>query len=94
MRIDLKASNKAIKERLTTKASNEDIGNLNDTLLQKIRNLEISLCSKLADKTKTKRAFASIDLQLARLIDVLSVVRDGDEAMFSRKPLGGMSCAS
>jgi hypothetical protein len=53
---------------------------------------------QFADKNETKKALKNLEKQLKNLYDlVMSRLQGGvdeEDAMFSKKPLGGFSCAS
>ena len=85
-----KGQMKIVQDKVFTQLQGENL-RLRESMQNELKKLDNQCCNKFADKAKTKRAFASIDLQLAKLIEVLSVVRDGEEAMFSFKPLNGVS---
>jgi hypothetical protein len=54
----------------------------------------------LADKNDTKKALKLLERQLKNLYDLFmskglgATHENEDDAMFTKKPLGGMSCAS
>ena len=57
------------------------------------------LAKKFADKKDTKKALKLLEKQLKNLYDLFMSsrshgVENEDDAMFTKKPLGGMSCAS
>jgi len=57
------------------------------------------LSKKFADKKDTKKALKLLEKQLKNLYDLFMSSRqhhndNEDDAMFTKKPLGGMSCAS
>ncbi len=59
-----------------------------------------ALTKQLADKNDTKKALKLLERQLKNLYDLFMAKGTGhtheneDDAMFTKKPLGGMSCAS
>ena len=56
------------------------------------------LTKQLADKNDTKKALKMLERQLKNLYDIFMQSKghheNEDDAMFTRKPLGGTSCAS
>ena len=48
---------------------------------------------KFADKNETKRALKYLE-KLIKESETVKIVKDGDDAMLAKKPLGGWSCAS
>ena len=52
------------------------------------------LGKKFADRNKTKKALKDLEFQLRKILEFIMSKREGDDAMLSRKPLGGYSCAS
>lgn len=84
------------QDQINGKADYSQLEELKDFLLGKIDELARSL-KQFADKSETKKALKNIEKQLKNLYDlVMSKLRndDEDDAMLSKKPLGGFSCAS
>jgi hypothetical protein len=78
----------------------EALSNLEKMLMERINEIVKALTKQLADKNDTKKALKLLERQLKNLYD-LFISRAGgqtneneDDAMFTKKPLGGMSCAS
>lgn len=60
-----------------------------------------ALTKQFADKNDTKKALKLLERQIKNLYDLIMSRAGGhvhheneDDAMFTKKPLGGMSCAS
>lgn len=73
--------------------------NLEKLLLDRINELLDQLTRKFADKKDTKKALKLLEKQLKNLYDLFMSSRshnieNEEDAMFTKKPLGGMSCAS
>lgn len=49
---------------------------------------------RFAEKSETKRALQSLESRIHSLLEVSGGLRDGEDAMIARKPLGGWSCLS
>lgn len=84
------------QDQINGKADYSQLEELKDFLLGKIDDLMRGL-KGFADKSDTKKALKNLEKQLKNLYDlVMSKMRgdDEDDAMFSKKPLGGFSCAS
>ena len=84
------------QDQINGKADYSQLEELKDFLLGKIDDLMRGL-KGFADKSDTKKALKNLEKQLKNLYDlVMSKLRgdDEDDAMFSKKPLGGFSCAS
>ena len=68
--------------------------------MDRINEIVKALTKQLADKNDTKKALKLLERQLKNLYDLLMQRQGGhtheneDDAMFTKKPLGGMSCAS
>lgn len=69
--------------------------------MERINEVVKALTKQLADKNDTKKALKLLERQLKNLYDLFmskgvgSPSRENeDDAMFTKKPLGGMSCAS
>lgn len=70
-------------------------------MMERINEIVKALTKQLADKNDTKKALKLLERQLKNLYDLLVQKGQGghnhdneDDAMFTKKPLGGMSCAS
>jgi hypothetical protein len=68
-------------------------------IMERLSELIRALTKQFADKNETKKALKLLERQLKNLYD-LFMSKGGagneneDDAMFTKKPLGGMSCAS
>lgn len=82
-----------LEEQLNKKASLEKLKELEDLLLSKLKELSDEFLKRFADKNETKRALKYLE-KLIKDSESIKIVRDGDDAMLARKPLGGWSCAS
>jgi hypothetical protein len=67
-------------------------------LMDRLNDLVKALTKQLADKNDTKKALKLLERQLKNLYDLFMsrghTGENEDDAMFTKKPLGGMSCAS
>lgn len=84
------------QDQINGKADYAQLEELKDFLLSKIDDL-VRGFKQFADKNDTKKALKNLEKQLKNLYDlVMSRLQgsDEDDAMFSKKPLGGFSCAS
>ena len=65
--------------------------------MQRINDIVGALTKQFADKAETKKALKLLERQLKNLYDLFMAqgkTGNDDDAMFSKKPLGGVSCAS
>jgi hypothetical protein len=66
--------------------------------MDKIAALLQALANKFADKAEVKKALKALEKQIKNLYDLIMNMKPGagseQDAMFSKKPLGGFSCAS
>lgn len=67
--------------------------------MERINEILDQLAKKFADKKDTKKALKLLEKQLKNLYDLFMSSRqqhteNEEDAMFTKKPLGGMSCAS
>ena len=88
-----------LQNALETKADLSALRDLEKYLLQRLEDLENGLDSRFADKNDTKKALKALEKQIKNLFDILMNQESGqkdeeDDAMFSKRPLGGWSCAS
>ena len=90
---------KDLQDGLNSKVDYDTLNNLEKMIMERINEIVKALTKQLADKNDTKKALKLLERQLKNLYDVfLSRAGGGheneDDAMFTKKPLGGMSCAS
>ena len=90
---DLWVKIKEMEESLNKKASIEKLKELEDLLMQKLREMYEELIKRFADKNETKKSLKFLEKLIRESVSV-KVVKDGNDAMLARKPLGGWSCAS
>ena len=87
------------QDQINNKVDYGQLDELKDELLGRIEDLYKGL-KQFADRNETKKALKNLEKQLKNLYDlVMSRLQGGagsdeDDAMFSKKPLGGFSCAS
>ena len=66
-------------------------------IIARINDIVSVLTKQFADKAETKKALKLLERQLKNLYDLVMSKGGNDnneDAMFSKKPLGGFSCAS
>ena len=66
-------------------------------IIERINDIVSVFTKQFADKTETKKALKLLERQLKNLYDLFMSKGGNDsneDAMFSKKPLGGFSCAS
>lgn len=93
---------KDFQDSLNRKVDNDALLALEKQLIDKLTEVVKALTKQLADKNDTKKALKLLEKQLKNLYDLFiqRSQQDGatnlneDDAMFTKKPLGGMSCAS
>lgn len=79
------------------KANKSDLEELEKIIMQRLNDIVIALTNQFADKADTKKALKLLERQIKNLYELIMNKQGGtdeNDAMFSRKPLGGMSCAS
>lgn len=85
------------QDQINGKVDHNQLDELREELLNKIEDL-LRGFKQFADKNETKKALKNLEKQLKNLYDLvmsrLQPGNDEDDAMFSKKPLGGFSCAS
>ena len=66
--------------------------------MERLNEIVKALTKQLADKNDTKKALKLLERQLKNLYDLFmsrgTHHENEDDAMFTKKPLGGLSCAS
>ena len=87
------------QDQINGKVDYGQVDELKDDIMGKIEDLMRGF-KQFADRSETKKALKNLEKQLKNLYDlVMSRLQGGggadeDDAMFSKKPLGGFSCAS
>lgn len=84
---------KDFEEQLSKKATIDQLKALEGFMATKLKELFEECLKKFADKNETKKAFKYME-KLMKETETVKTVREGDDAMLARKPLGGWSCAS
>lgn len=88
---------KQLQDQLNDKVDFSRLAELEKLLMDKLNEVVRQLTKQLADKAETKKNLKMLEKQLRNLIDIFAQKQsnpDEDNAMFSKKPLGGISCAS
>ena len=88
---------KQIQDELNGKADRSDLEELEKTMMNRLNDIITALTKQFADKAETKKALKLLERQLKNLYDLFMSkggYNNEEEAMFSKKPLGGFSCAS
>lgn len=91
---------KEMQDSLNGKADLDALSNLEKLIMERINEIVKALTKQLADKADTKKALKLLERQLKNLYDLFMSRgashsnENEDDAMFTKKPLGGMSCAS
>lgn len=86
-----------LQDQLNNKVDYDKLKELEDKLLGILEDRIRQLIKQLADKNETKKNLKMLEKQLKNLLDVFMQKQnspDEENAMFSKKPLGGFSCAS
>ncbi|CAI2363912.1 unnamed protein product [Moneuplotes crassus] len=99
-RTDIASVAKEIREILYTKVDDETLTELEDNILAKMNDLSENIKKNFSKKTETKIGFKNINSQIRDLYGVLLTMPresgkgEEDDALLSKIPLGGYSCAS
>lgn len=86
-----------MQDGLNNKVDISSLLELEKSLMDRLNDLTKALTKQFADKSETKKALKLLERQLKNLYDVClsKGCHDNEEdAMFSKKPLTGLSCAS
>lgn len=87
---------KELQDLLNQKADIDMLKELEKELLQRIEDLVNAFTKQFADKNETKKALKALEKQIKNLYELLMSRQSPskDDAMFSKRPLLGNSCAS
>jgi hypothetical protein len=86
-----------IQQELELKANKSDLEELEKIMMQRLNDIVNALTNQFADKADTKKALKLLERQIKNLYELIMNRQGGNDendAMFSKKPLGGLSCAS
>lgn len=88
---------KEFQDSLNLKADIDTVMALEQSLLDRLNEIVKALSKQFADKNDTRKALKLLEKNLKNMYD-LFMSKNGndneDDAMFTKKPLGGTSCAS
>lgn len=80
------------------KADKTDLDNLERRFVERLNDLIKNFIDRFADKKDVYKRLTTIEKQIKTLFDMLmnqeSHRANEEDAMFTKKPLGGVSCAS
>ena len=90
---------KELQDGLNHKADSDALLNLEKSLIDRMNEMIKTLAKQFPDKNDTKKAMKLLERQMKNLYDLYisrgsTGLGEEDDAMFTKKPLGGMSCAS
>lgn len=88
---------KIMQDSLNEKVDKCDLQELEKLLMNRMNDIVQAMTKNFADKAETKKALKLFERQLKNLYDLFMSkggYNNEEEAMFSKKPLGGFSCAS
>jgi DNA repair exonuclease SbcCD ATPase subunit len=87
---------KDFQDSLNNKADIETVKALEQSLLDRLNEIVKALGKQFADRADTRKALKLLEKNLKNMYDLfMNKGHDQeDDAMFTKKPLGGMSCAS
>jgi len=97
LRSELLQMIKDLQNQINRKADTDALSVLENQLIERMDAIVNALTKKLADKNDTKKALKLLEKQIKALYDMLLAKGshgEAEDAMFTKKPLGGFSCAS
>lgn len=102
MKDDYAHSIKSITDSLNQKADRDELAELEARIMEKLNEMLKKLLQQFADNKETKKRFSNVEKNIKNLYDLLMNRTMGpmgghgneEDAMFTKKPLGGLSCAS
>lgn len=86
-----------IQSELDRKADREELKDLEARFLDQINELVKTISKRFADKAQNKKEHQDMERQIRNLYDIIMSKGTGaneDDAMFTKKPFAGLSCAS
>lgn len=89
---------KEFQDVLNQKADIETVKALEQSLLDRLNEIVKALSKQFADKNDTRKALKLLEKNLKNMYDLFmskgGANGEEDDAMFTKKPLGGTSCAA
>ena len=80
------------------KADKQDLIDLENRILDKLRDMIQQILNQFANKDDVMKRFAQLSKKIREIMDLLSrqggATDNGEDAMFSKKHLGPQACAS
>lgn len=89
---------KGLEEVMPYKADKKDLEDLENRMMEKLRDMIQQILNQFANREDVMKRFAQLSKKIREIMDLLA--RQGgdtlntDDAMFSKKPYGPVSCAS
>ena len=86
-----------MKEQLTNKISLSKLENTEERIQMLIDKVVANINKRFMEKKEIKKTIGTIEKQIRNLIEIMVSKfdeQDVNDAMLSKKPLGGWSCAS
>lgn len=89
---------KDFQDSLNLKADLDTVTLLEKSLMDRLNEIVKALSKQFADKNDTRKALKLLEKNLKNMYDLFmskgGTQENEDDAMFTKKPLGGTSCAS
>ena len=89
---------KDFQDSLNLKADLDTVTILEKSLMDRLNEIVKALSKQFADKNDTRKALKLLEKNLKNMYDLFmskgGTQENEDDAMFTKKPLGGTSCAS
>ncbi|CDW76993.1 UNKNOWN [Stylonychia lemnae] len=88
------------QDQINKKADKQDLDDLEARIMDKINEMIKKLLASFADRADTLKRLAALEKNVKSLFELLMARQTGggreseEDAMFTKKPLGGISCAS
>ena len=86
-----------LQNQLNNKVDHDKMSDLERLLMEKLQETNEHMLGRMADKKDTKKNLKQLEVQLRNIAEAImqrSNNPNEDDAMFSKRPLGGFSCAS
>lgn len=92
---DLRRAINDINAIIKTKATDEDMKNIESCFNSRCEEIKLFMNKKYAEKNDTSKSLKYLDTQLKHIIDYYLKKNDkGENWLLAKKPIGGFSCAS
>ena len=86
-----------LNNTMPTKADKSDLLDLENRIMDRLRDMFQQLINQFANKDDVNKKFALLNKKIKEIMEILAKQGDGptdDDGMFTKKPYGPVACAA